>query len=98
MGAVGIAAAGANITTGGTTARIAIPTTSAGTPPRFVRVAVSASAYVRLGDSAVEAAAGTAALVTPDCPLILRAGGFTHIAAIQLSGAGVANVCPLEDV
>lgn len=36
-------------------------------------------------------------LVTPDDALIVEAAGITTIAAIQVSGAGVVNIAPVED-
>jgi hypothetical protein len=97
MSAIGMAASGANITTGAASARIAIPVASGSRKPNFVRVCASVAAYIKPGDSTVTAAAGDM-LLNPETPVVLRVGGFTHIAGIQLSAAGVVNVVPLEDI
>lgn len=96
MAALGIGATGANITTSGTSASVAIPNNAAGVRARFVRVTCTVAAYVKVGPSAVAAAAGDA-LLNPEHELMLAVGGFTHIAAIQVASAGVVNVVPVED-
>lgn len=96
MGALGIVASGANITTSGTSARVAIPNDAAGVRARFVRVTCTVAAYVKPGNSAITAAAGDI-LLNPEHELVLAVGGVTHIAAIQVASAGVVNVVPVED-
>jgi hypothetical protein len=43
------------------------------------------------------AAAAGALLITPNEALIVDATGCSHVAAIQVSGAGVLQVQPLEE-
>lgn len=88
---------GANIATGATSANVAIPTALSGQLPRYVRIAATVAAAVKVGTSGVAAAAGDA-LVQPGDSLILAIpSGVTHIAAIQIAAAGVVNVVPMED-
>lgn len=97
MGALVVAASGSNIDTGAASASAAIPNDSTGSRARFVRVAVTVAAYVKLGQTGVTAAAADM-LVNPEQAVVLKVDGFTHIAAIQVSAAGVCNVTPLEAV
>jgi hypothetical protein len=87
---------GAAITTSGTSARVAVPNASNGVRPRYVRIAASAAALVRTGDSSVTAVT-TDTLVQPGDPVILALLGDTHVAAIQLSAAGTVQVQPLDE-
>lgn len=96
MGPVGITASGSNITTGAASASVAIPNTAAGDRPQFVRVACTVAAYVKVGASGVTAAAGDI-LLNPEHQLLLKVRGHTHVAAIQVSAAGVVNVSPVEE-
>ncbi|MCK5132065.1 MAG: hypothetical protein KAR40_07945 [Candidatus Sabulitectum sp.] len=43
-----------------------------------------------------DAAAGDI-MITPECPLIVDAVDFDHVSAIQVSGAGVLHIGPLEN-
>lgn len=95
-----ITAAGIQIVTSGVSARSALPGTSAGSGmlPKFIRVTATVAACVRLGISTVTAA-NTDTQVQPGDSLILAVpDGYTHIAAIQQSAAGVVQVSPLENV
>lgn len=95
MGPLSIVKAGTAITTSGTSASAALPVNAAGNPPVFVRVAATAAAYVRLGVSSATAVAGDI-LVQPGDAVILQTSGSTHIAAIQVTSAGVVQVSPME--
>ena len=91
-----IVSTGATIATAGTSARVAIPNDSSGAVPKYVRVSATAAAYVKIGGSSVTAAAGDV-LVQPADAVILTVGRQTHVAAIQVSAAGVVQISPLED-
>lgn len=95
-GPIGIYVRGGTITTGAASSRIAIPNDASGNLPQFVRVVATAAAYVAVGDSGVTAAAGDA-MVQPGDAVILKVGGCTNIAAIQVSAAGTVQVSPLEE-
>lgn len=95
--AITIATIGANIATTATSASVAIPNAAGGAKPAYVRVSATAPAYIRLGITAPTAAAGDCMVQPADC-VILAVGGNAFIAAVQVSGPGVVNVVPLEDV
>jgi hypothetical protein len=87
---------GTTITTGATSANATIPTTSNGTPAKYIRVAATVAAYVKLGPPTPVAAAGDI-LVQPGDSIVLAVSGATVIAAIQVAAAGLVQVSPLED-
>jgi aspartate/methionine/tyrosine aminotransferase len=88
---------GVSITTGAASSGGALPVASSGEIPRYVRVAASAAACVRIGVGA-QTAVATDLLVQPGDAVILAVPrGCTHVAAIQLAAAGVVIVTPLED-
>lgn len=95
--AITITATGFSAATGAASARTAIPSTSAGAAPNYIRVAARNECYVRVGSVAVVATANDV-LIQPADSVILRVGGHTHIAYIQGTAAGLVNVSPLEDV
>jgi 1-aminocyclopropane-1-carboxylate deaminase/D-cysteine desulfhydrase-like pyridoxal-dependent ACC family enzyme len=91
--AMQIFATGVTITTGATSASASIPNCANGTKPKYIRVASTASAYVKIGTTAV---AGDV-LVQPGDSIVLAVAGASTIAAIQVSAAGTVQVSPLED-
>jgi hypothetical protein len=94
--AMQIFATGITIATSGTSANATIPNTSNGTLPKYVRVAATVAAYVKVGPGTPVAAAGDL-MVQPGDSVILAVAGCTKIAAIQVAAAGVVQVSPLED-
>lgn len=95
MSAISITGPGASITTSGSSASVAIPTTDSSTPPRFVLVTCTAAAYITPGDSAVVATTDDI-ILQPNYPLKLIIAGNTHFAALQVAAAGKVNVIPIE--
>lgn len=95
--AITVIATGSNITTGAASASVAIPNTAAGIAPNYIRVSCTAKCYVKIGGSAVAAAAGDL-MLDPTESVILKRSGATHIAAIQQAAAGICNVVALEDL
>jgi hypothetical protein len=93
---VGITVTGVTVASGATSASVAMPTLPGGVLPKWVRIAASNAAYVKLGASGVTAAAGDA-IVQPGDALVLRAHGHTFIAALQQSAAGIVQISPLDD-
>jgi len=91
-----VSASGANVASGAASANVAIPNSSAGKKPRYIRVHATVAAYIKLGTGAVAAAAGDM-IVDPTFPVFLNTSGHTHVAAIQLAAAGTVNITPLED-
>jgi hypothetical protein len=92
-----IVTTGAIIGFTGTSARVAIPPGADGAVPRFVRVAANAACYCKFGDSGVVAVAGDFLVQPADSVNISVPRGATHIAAIQVSAAGTAQISPVED-
>lgn len=91
-----IFATGIAITTSDASASADVPTTLNGTKPKYVRVAATAAACVKIGPDTVTATTDDV-LVQPGDAVILAVSGATKIAAIQVADAGVVQVSPLED-
>jgi len=86
---------GVNITTGAASASATIPNNQAGQVAKYVRIAATANAHVKVGKTTATATA-TDMLVTPNEAIILNVTGSDTIAAIQDSAAGTVNVVPIE--
>lgn len=90
-------ATGVTITTSASSADSAVPNDSSGTLPKYVRVAATAAAHVRIG-SGVQTAVATDLLVQPGDAVILQCPSTTpHVAAIQDAAAGKVTVTPLDN-
>lgn len=97
MDYITVTTTGVSITTGAASSGGALPNASSGEVPRYVRIAASAAACVRIGVGA-QTAVATDMLVQPgDAVVITVPRGCTHVAAIQLTAAGVVIVTPVED-
>jgi hypothetical protein len=95
-GGILISVTGIQIATTATSANATIPNDSSGNIPRWIRIAASAPACVRLGTGA-QTAVATDLQVQPGDAVIIATGGRNNIAAIQVSAAGVVQVSPLEN-
>ncbi|MDE2102838.1 MAG: hypothetical protein KGL39_36680 [Patescibacteria group bacterium] len=95
--AITVSVTGVSIATSGTSASATIPNASDGSLPRFIRVAATQPACVRL-DSGSATAVTTDLQVQPGDAVILTVNGRNKIAAIQVSAAGVVQVSPLENI
>ncbi|KPF66117.1 hypothetical protein IP84_17030 [beta proteobacterium AAP99] len=98
MSAFHITTDGVSVVTGAASASVAIPSTSAGTPPKFVRVAASAECYVRPGIGAGTTATSNSILVQPADSVVLAVFGLTHIGYIQGQAAARLNIVPIENL
>lgn len=88
---------GVSITTGAASSGGALPNASSGEVPRYVRIAATVAACVRIGPGA-QTAVATDLLVQPGDSVVLAVPrGCTHAAAIQLAAPGVVIVTPVED-
>lgn len=87
---------GSTQATGAASARIAIPTNSAGLKPRWIRVAAINESYFRLGDVTVVATANSTLVQPSDSIDWLSVGSATHIAFIQGAAVGRINIIPLD--
>jgi len=92
-----VIATGVQIATSGTSASATIPNMSSGEAPRYVRVAATAPACVRLGKTTATAVT-TDLQIQPGDAVVLAVGGYDKIAAIQVSAAGIVQVSPLENM
>lgn len=92
-----VSVTGVAIATSATSAGATIPLDSAGNVPRFIRIAATAPACVRLGVGA-QTAVTTDSLVQPGDAVVTTTNGRTHIAAIQVAAAGVVQVSPLDSL
>ena len=96
-GPIAVFAVGSTQATGAASARVALPTDSAGNNPRYIRVAAINESYVKLGNSTVVATANDL-LIQPADAAILAVNGATHVAFIQGTAVGKVNIVPLENV
>ena len=88
-------ATGTQVTSGGSSAVVAIPNAADGNRARFVRVQSTGNAYVRPGTSGTTCTVNDI-LLSPNESLLLNVQGFTHIAYLQETSAAKINVTPLE--
>lgn len=95
---VTIVVTGAAIATSATSASVAIPNCSSGEKPRYIRVAATAPACIRIGPGAVTAVTTDVQIQPGDALLLHVPLGYVNIAAIQVSGPGVVQVSPLENM
>ena len=94
--ALQIVSTGINLATSGTSAPGTIPNNSAGVPAKYIRIAATQAAYVRIGTGA-QTAVNTDMMVLPAESPIIATLGCTNIAALQVTAAGVVQVSPVED-
>lgn len=94
--AIHAVAPGVSIATSATSASVAIPKDLSGNPPRYIRVAATAAAAIKIG-SGTQLASSADVLVQPGDALILSVGSATDIAAIQISVTGFVVITPLEN-
>ena len=97
MQAISIAATGVAITTSATSAGNTIPNNAAGRVPQVIRIASTQAAYVRIGTGA-QTAVSTDMMVYPGDAVLLETCGSTHIAALQVTTAGIVQVSPVEGI
>jgi hypothetical protein len=91
-----IFATGKTLTTGAASVNTTLPATLNGTPAKWVRVASTSAAYVKLGAVGVAAVAGDV-MVQPGDSIKLAVSGATTIAALQVSAAGTVQISPCEE-
>ena len=88
---------GVSIATTGTSASSALPTDSSGNIPRFVRIAATAPACVRLGITGLVAVT-TDVQIQPGDAIRMSTNGATHVAAIQVAAGGVVQISPIDNI
>jgi hypothetical protein len=92
---ISVAKTGIQLITSATSAGATIPLDSAGNVPRFIRIAATQPACVRMGVG-TQTAVVTDLQVQPGDAVVISTNGQTHIAAIQVSVGGVVQVSPME--
>jgi hypothetical protein len=99
MAAIGltIQVTGVAITTSGASASATIPNASDGNIPRWIRIAATQAACVRLGKTTATAVT-TDMQVQPGDAVIISTNGCDKVAAIQVTAAGVVQVSPVENL
>jgi hypothetical protein len=89
---------GVAIATSAASASATIPNMSSGEKPRFIRIAATQPACIRIGAGA-QTAVTTDLQVQPGDAVILQVpSGVVTIAAIQVTSAGIVQVSPLENM
>lgn len=94
---ISIGATGAKIATSASSANVAVPVAADGNLPRFIRVAATAAACVKLGAAGVTATTNDLQ-VQPGDAVIVAVGNQPYIAAIQVSTGGQVQISPLETI
>lgn len=93
-----VIATGISLATSGVSNSGTIPNMSSGEKPRYIRVAATAPACVRIGAGTVTAVTTDLQVQPGDAVIMHVPGGIDKIAAIQVLGAGVVQVSPLENM
>lgn len=90
-----VASVGSTVTSGGSSAQIAIPNDASGATAKVVRISANGTATVKAVLTGV-AATTNDLLVGPGDAVYLHVQGFTHIAYIQLAAGSKINIAPIE--
>jgi hypothetical protein len=93
-----VVSAGTSQASGAASAGTTIPLCSSGEVPRYIRIASSNAAYVRIGAGAQTAVAGDLMVQAGDAAVISVPRGYTHFAVLQVTVAGVVQISPLENM
>lgn len=88
---------GVRSATGAASAGGTLPLNASGAVPRFVRIATTAAAHVRIGKGA-QTSVNTDLMISPGEPTILATLGADNYAAIQAVAAGVIQISSVEDM
>jgi hypothetical protein len=94
---VTVQAVGKQQASGAVSAGAVIPVMSSGELPRYIRVAATAAACIKLGPAAVAATVNDTQ-VQPGDALIMTVNGCTNFAVIQVSAGGLVQISPLENM
>lgn len=89
----GVAQATTGVSAGG-----ALPLMSSGEIPKYVRVAATSPACVRLGPGAQTAVTTDLQVQPGDAVILAVPSGYTNFAVIQVATAGVVQISPLENM
>lgn len=88
-----------NITASTTSATFALPVAADGNRPRYVRVAATAQAWIKIGTPTVSVTLANGMLTqNADANVLHIPSGVTHIAAITQTGTAIVSISPLENM
>lgn len=93
--AYNVSATGTTVTSGASTANVAIPVDSTGNKAKVVRLQVTGNLYVKFGDASVSASTNDM-LLSPNFDVLVNCLQFARIAYIQEAAAAKLNITPLE--
>ena len=96
-GYVTVTAPGVVQATSTVSAQVAIPNASSGEKPRYIRIACTASASVRLGKTTVTATTADTQVQPGDAITMQVPSGMDVIAVIQVTNGGQLQISPLEN-
>lgn len=88
---------GVSQASGAASAGGALPTAQSGEVPRFIRVAATSAACIKLGAGAQTATANDLQVQPGDAVLLQVPSGVTNFAVIQVTAAGIVQISPLEN-
>jgi len=97
-GAISVNSVGTTLTSAAATSSATIPNDSAGNLPRYIRVAATAAAYVKLGKTSATATTNDMLVQPGDAVILHVPGGIDKIAAIRDTADGKVSVVPLDNV
>jgi hypothetical protein len=97
-GAIVVTKTGVSQASGAASAGGALPTMSSGEIPKYVRVAATVAACIRLGAGAQTAVATDLQVQPGDAVILAVPSGYTNFAVIQVAAAGVVQISPLENM
>ena len=98
-GYVIVTAPGAQLASGVASASANIPVCSSGEVPRYIRIAATVAASVRLGPAGGATATAADTQVQPGDAIVMAVPlGYTKFAVIQVVAAGLVQVSPLENM
>ena len=89
---------GVSIATSAVSASATIPNMSSGEKPRFIRVAATQPACVRIGPGAQTAVTTDLQVQPGDAVILMVPSGVVTIAAVMVTSAGIVQVSPLENM
>lgn len=98
-GFITVAVTGITLASGAASTGAALPNMSSGEKPRFIRIAATAPACVRIGSGAQTAVTSDLQVQPGDAVILQVATGVTNIACIAATAtAGVVQVSALENM
>lgn len=97
-GPITVTATGVSQASGAASAGGTLPNCSSGEVPRYIRVAASVAACVRIGAGAQTAVATDLAVQPGDAVILHVPKGVTNYAVIQQTAPGVVQISPMENM